>query len=150
MKHYLACSLLMMFVCVSAAHTHEATPLFVGFWEDGGIRKTFEYKEKRWHSSLLELSNSEELKKAATRYILPSQWTIFFNGKIYGNISTKPFQTYKSYKENGLQNVVSEKPNLNFRKIEKTISGWHDKKTRPVLVSNVTDLADPNQRKINC
>jgi hypothetical protein len=131
----------------SVTQALEKTPIFIGFWEKEGVRKVFEYREGQWHSSLLKINSFDELKKAASQYTSPSEWTLFFDGKTYGNISTQPFTTYSSYKENGLQKIISKEPQLAFRKVTKEFSDWNGENIRPILVCNSNDLSDPDQWK---
>ncbi|GEM_PF-6165856 len=131
----------------SISQANEKVQVYVGFWEKEGIRKAFEYKEGQWKSSLLNVDNSEALKSAAVLYTSPSKWNLFFDGKTYGNISTKSFGTYTSYKENGLQKITSKKPLLTFRKIDDKFSDWNGKIIRPILVCNSSDISDPDHWK---
>lgn len=147
MKTYLTYLPAILFLFGSSLNAYEKTPIYIGFWEKDGVRKAFEYKDGKWQSSLLKVDNSEELSKAASKYASPSEWTLFFDGKTYGNISTKPFGAYATYKENGLQKIVSKEPQLNFRKIDKKFSDWNGENIRPVLASNSENLSDPDQWK---
>lgn len=124
-------------------------PIAVGFWEANGVRKVFEYKNQSWKSSLLEIKNVADLKAAAAKYSAPSNWTLFYDGKSYNELTTSPYALYSTYSENGLQRLKSKEPKLAFRKFDERFTDWSGKNLRPILASNLKELKDPDGWKTN-
>lgn len=121
--------------------------VWIGFLESAGLRVGFVEKGGKWSSAILDVSSSEELKVASARYVTPATWTLFFDGKEYGKVTTKPFRSYTAYGENGLIQLSAKAPDLAFRKVEEKFAGWAGESQRPVLASTAASLADSENWK---
>ncbi len=139
---FLAVAFNISFSCAT-----EAKSVQIGFWESAGVRKAFHLTDGQWISSLKSVNNANELDKAAELYKAPTQWTMYFDGKTYGNLTTTAFKKYDFYIQNGLQKVTSEQPEPSFRKTDKKFTSIDGTSVRPILVSNTSDLKDPDMWK---
>lgn len=106
----------------------------VAFFKEGG----------RWKAYPTDFDTVEELARAVKPFPAEVAWTVCFDGKSRGSLTSKNPESISYYKDVGAHDITSGGSVPTFGQPSETFSGWPGGKTyRPLVLSSRAGCADP-------
>lgn len=106
----------------------------VAFFKEGG----------QWKAYPASFHNEEELSGAVKSFPGEVAWTVCFDGRSSGSLTSKNPESISYYKDVGTQQISSGASVPTFGKPGEEFSGWPGGQTyRPVVLSSSANCADP-------
>ena len=156
-------SFIMLGLLLASAHTHHLPGaranagepderLILGVLEhsnDGerkghSVRVAFYKEGGRWKAYPTDFHTEGELSKAAKSFPESVAWTVCFDGRPYGSLSSKNPKSVGYYKDVGVQQITSEGSVPVAGKPSEAFSGWPGGLTyRPLVLNSRAACADP-------
>lgn len=148
-KYALASLLLSSFILPNAirASNAEKAVTYIGFLEADGPRRVFVLRDGTWQSALPDADSVEALNQDRNSISIPRTWTVFYDGKIRGQLSVEPVPKVEKFKDLGLQKLIGKKPPLPSPKKEPQFDAFDGPRVRPFLLTSESTVFDPDQWK---
>lgn len=149
--------------CITLPFNVEAeSPLYVGVLENIKtfdqipitskihVRIAFEKKGGIWRPMKTDFNTQETLSEANRYYPKTVNWTVIYNGKQIGKISSKDPGSYQAYGDIGTQIITTKTADI--PQIRTAASDFwysaYSARTRPLLLISVPNFKDPDDWKL--